>query len=111
MAELSEQERHILNWAQGTFGPVQDLTRLSARAAAELEELQEIVPPLAPDLVEADAAGAIAEEAADVVILLARLCAEMGLSLEAAIDQKMIKNTGRVWDLAGDGTGQHSNPE
>ena len=95
----AETSNTIRVWGDETFGEVEDLAALVARARGELDELAEAVR-----------AGDIAEtgrEAADVVILLHRLVALAGMDLNEQVDAKMAINRARKWTAAGDGTGGH----
>lgn len=96
---MAETSVSIAAWAEATFGPVTDLTVLSRRARQELDELEEAL--------RAGQSEEAVREAADVVILLHRVCALMGADLDAAVDAKMQINRARRWRLSGDGVGQH----
>lgn len=93
-----ETSRTIAEWAEETFGSARP-EALVDRAALELAELSE-------SLASADAE-AITSEAADVAILLHRLSHMHGWDLAEAIDAKMARNRGRIWERSGDGTGRH----
>jgi hypothetical protein len=77
----------IAQWCEETFGPITP-ERMVERAGEEFEELR--------------AEPSSAEEAADVVICLARVP-----GLWEAVERKMVKNRLRRWALRGDGTGYH----
>ena len=47
----------------------------------------------------------IAEEAADVMIMLYRLAQQQDFDLQACVDAKMLINRARKWRQCGDGTG------
>jgi hypothetical protein len=96
---MSETSASIASWGAATFGPAKDLRALVARAGLELAELDEA-------LASGDSAEAL-REAADVVILLHRVAAELGGDLAHAVDAKMVVNRSRAWSPAGDGTGSH----
>lgn len=53
----------------------------------------------------------VAEECADVVIMLGAVVAELGLDLADEIEKKMAKNRARKWHTLGDGTGNHIEEE
>jgi NTP pyrophosphatase (non-canonical NTP hydrolase) len=95
-----ETSASIAVWGTETFGPVSDLAVLTRRARAEFDELEAA-------LASADAAH-IAEEAADVVILLHRLVGLLQRDLASEIDAKMDINRKRQWRPSGDGVGQHT---
>lgn len=96
---MSETSASIAAWAETTFGPATDLTVLSRRARQELDELE--------DALRAGESAEAVREAADVVILLHRVCALLGSDLDAAVNAKMQVNRARRWRLSGDGVGQH----
>lgn len=77
----------IRQWCEETFGPVAP-DRIATRATEEMDELR--------------ADPTRVEEAADVVIVLAR-----HPDLWAAVERKMAVNRARKWRLMGDGTGYH----
>jgi hypothetical protein len=77
----------IAQWCEKTFGPITP-ERMVERAGEEFEELR--------------AEPTSAEEAADVLICLARVP-----GLWDAVQRKMVKNRLRRWNVRGDGTGYH----
>jgi NTP pyrophosphatase (non-canonical NTP hydrolase) len=96
---MTETSETIRTWSEETFGPADDLTALVRRARLELDELE--VALRAGNNAEAR------REAADVAILLHRLCGLCGGDLAQAVDDKMAVNRARTWTRAGDGTGGH----
>lgn len=80
----------IAQWCEDTFGPITP-ERIVSRAGEEMDEL--LAEPTR------------VEEAADVLICLARYP-----GLWAAVERKMKVNRGRKWRLMGDGTGYHIKP-
>jgi len=98
---MAETSATIALWGQQTFGSLSSPMAALERAALEMDELREaIARPETPPK-------EMAMEAADVVILLHRLCGELGYDLNALVDEKMRLNRDRQWTVAGDGTGQH----
>jgi NTP pyrophosphatase (non-canonical NTP hydrolase) len=95
----TETSNTIRVWGDATFGEVNDLAALVARARGEMDELEQALR--AGDMAEAG------REAADVVILLHRLVALAGMDLNEQVDAKMAINRARTWKAAGDGTGGH----
>lgn len=95
----TETSHTIREWGDATFGEARDLTALVARARGEMDELEQALR--SNDHAEAG------REAADVVILLHRLVALLGLDLTEQVDAKMQINRARKWKAAGDGTGGH----
>ena len=90
-AQGAETLETIAQWCEDTFGPIQP-ARIVSRAAEEMEELK--------------AEPARVEEAADVVICLARYP-----GLWETVERKMKVNRKRRWRLMGDGTGYHIKDE
>ena len=90
-AQGAETFETIAKWGEDTFGPIKS-ERIAGRAAAEMDELRDD-----PESVE---------EAADVVICLARYP-----GLWAAVERKMAVNRKRRWNVIGDGTGYHIKDE
>ena len=95
-----ETQASISLWAEETFGPAGSNVRVAARAN---EEMAELLRALAVD----DADPKAGEEVADIVIVLYRLAARLGVDLHAEIDRKMVKNRSREWKLDGTGHGYH----
>ena len=84
---MAETFETIVQWCDETFGPITP-ERMVERAGEEFEELR------------ADPTSA--EEAADVLICLARVP-----GIWKAVERKMAVNRKRQWALRGDGTGYH----
>ena len=102
--EMIETQRTIVEWADKEFGPVSGLSRVAARANAEMAELLRVVTSNQSNMLE----NAV-YEAADVVIILYRLADIAGFDLHSAIDAKMAINRNRKWDTsASDGHGYHT---
>lgn len=91
---MRETFQSIIDWADETFGPV-TVERSIERANEEIEEFLEAQE----DLSNIDE---VLDEAADVIITLARLP-----GIEHRIEEKMRKNRARKWHRVGDGTGYH----
>ena|SRR5579871_1422985 len=96
----AETSKTIYQWGADAFGEVSDLNRVIARARLEFQELAEAVAGGHP-------VDEIAQEAADVAILLNRLMGLLGRELGEEIDAKMKINRARTWLRNGDGTGRH----
>lgn len=90
----TETPDSIRAWALATFGPHKGALSVANRAQKELDELKEAAQQGAP-------AHVLAEEAADVVIVLCRLFGWED------VERKMVINRGRTWRLDGNGHGQH----
>lgn len=90
----AETTATIRAWAYATFGPPKGAVSVVDRAQKELNELRE-------KAVAGASPADLAEEAADVVIVLCRLFGW------ADVDRKMAINRQREWVLDGNGHGQH----
>jgi NTP pyrophosphatase (non-canonical NTP hydrolase) len=99
MVMQQENQTSIAEWAEEAFGPVSDYSALVKRASLELIELEQAVYDGSKD--------EIANEIADVMILLYRLAELNKIDLAAAINKKMTINRKRRWLKSGDGTGRH----
>ncbi len=94
-----ETQTTICEWAEKTFGPVNNPNDLLKRALQETTELSEAMAK--NNTIE------IGKETADIVILLHRLLDQYGLDLSKEVNEKMTINRARKWELRGDGTGSH----
>jgi len=94
-----ETQDSVAAWTTVTFGSPEPIVA-AARANEEMAELLTAVAKTKPD-------DYVAEEMADVVIVLYQLASTMGLDLHEAIDQKMRKNRARKWIADGTGVGRH----
>lgn len=100
MSERNESSDTIFDWSEQTFGPVLAGPK-AARANIEMAELlAEVNDPRADP-------SKIAEEAADVVIILTALVHHLGFNIFEEVDRKMAINRKRIWVSKGDGTGHH----
>lgn len=97
---MTETQNSIVAWIEATFGPVPTNARIVSRANEEMAELLRCVTldDAHPDL---------AEEMADVVIVLYRLAKNLGVNLQEEVDRKMAKNRSRSWKLDHQGSGYH----
>ena len=92
---MEETFETITDWADETFGPV-TLDRSLERAKEEIDEFLEEISR------QTFSVDDVLDEAADVIITLARL---PGIGYR--VDAKMKKNRSRKWRRVGDGTGYH----
>jgi NTP pyrophosphatase (non-canonical NTP hydrolase) len=76
---VNETQKTISDWAMKTFGMPSSLPSIAARANIELAELISAM--------EKGDTGGVAEEAADVVIILYRLADRAGITLHMPSDQ------------------------
>ncbi len=96
---MIETQKSITGWCNNTFGPASNLT-IVHRLKKELDELIKAV--------ENDSEPSeILLEAADMNIILRRLCGNLGMDLDSAVDQKMAINRKREWIAFGNGDGKH----
>lgn len=94
--------KDVVEWQRATFGETNPHAAFDRAAEEwiELESLQCISGLPAPALT-------VADEAADVCIVLAAFVASLGLDLSECIEAKMQKNKARKWVLTGQGCGRH----
>jgi len=93
-------QSEIGKWAEEAFGPIHDRARVAARANEEMAELLRAATSGAP--IEK-----IAEECADIVIILARIAHAGGFDLLQEVQRKMAVNRTRTWTQDGTGHGYH----
>lgn len=120
-----ESQRSIADWRQSVFGKSDEPAAVLCRALVEFGELMELLvddeasaalreaiqqcvfdvgwtdDPIAID------AGEVADEMADVMIVLFGAADDWGIDLMKAVDRKMQINRRRTWDITGPGLGQH----
>ena len=103
---MRETQGTIEEWRAATFEGHCDVFDMMVRANEEMAELIRAVtydPGNEPK--------EIADEAADVVIMLYSLATIAGFDLHEAVDRKMAVNRKRRWIPAGAGRYQHIEPE
>lgn len=96
---MGESLKNIGKWGTTTFGKVQP-SRGVERMEEEVDELRDAVR-------EGQGEHRIAQEMADVVIVLCHIADSMGVDLQRFIDAKMVTNRERKWNVHEDGTGYH----
>jgi len=94
-----ETQKTISEWIVSTFGDAGSNASVIARANREMSELLQAVTIN-------DNHPELAEEAADITIILMRLCERVGADLLTEIDRKMQVNRNRKWKVA-NGHGYH----
>lgn len=97
---MAETQVGISQWIENTFGPVISNARIVSRAN---EEMAEMIRSVTVD----DNHPELAEEIADVVIILCHLATRLGVDLPEEINKKMAVNRARKWDRDGSGCGYH----
>lgn len=85
---MTETQSTIAAWADAAFGPAKSLASIAARANREMAELLQKVVDLAPD-------EAIVEEAADVLIVLARYAAASGQEMHRYVAPRLSCSSDR----------------
>ena len=115
----NETQQSVGEWIDQTFpGTDPESPRKSIRALEEMVELCLASGATQTDVIEAISKAIratphspqpekIAEEAADVLIVLYGVAHMRGFDLQAEIDRKMAVNRSRQWAARGDGTGYH----
>ena len=96
----TETQKSISQWATETFGEAGSNMRVATRTN---EEMAELLSALSVDQNHEKAA----EECADIVIILYRLCERLGKDLNHEVDKKMTKNRKREWERDGSCHGYH----
>lgn len=97
---MTETQGTIVHWAHATFGAPTQLATVYERCADEFIELEEEVYGNRDK-------DKIANECADVFIVLCQVAEFVGADLQEAINRKMEKNRNRKWAITGEGVGQH----
>jgi len=97
-----ETQKTIHAWATQTFGLLVDKGVAIQRMMQEVDELD--YSSLHANTVSPSI---IANECADVLIMLYQVASAFGFDLHEQVDHKMKINRSRTWDVKGDGTGQH----
>lgn len=119
--QRDEDQKSISEWGQYTFGVAKDPSVIVGRALEEFGELMTLF--LSPEtgrkfkdtitavrarsgLQELDV-GKIADELADVLVVLYQAAESFGIDLLGAVDAKMVVNRARKWKITDEGIGQH----
>lgn len=97
--KLLWNQRSIWEWSFRTFGPSLKIKKV-IRANKEMSELMTAIVNDLPDV-------KIAEEAADVTILMMQICQDCGYDLLELVQEKMDINEKREWKENPDGSHQH----
>lgn len=118
----SEDQQSISDWGTHTFGQVKDPAVLVGRALEEFGELvlllmetragrkfQEVLASVQARLrtPEYRDESLIADELADILVVLYQAAEGYGVDLLGAVDNKMKTNRSRKWKITQSGVGQH----
>ncbi len=101
---MSDIQRSIGRWAAQTF-PESRIAGVLAHLNDEVRELNDVFAHEVKGMSPESALERIAEEAADVAILLYQLGSRCGFDLEQAVIDKMAINKARTWGKADSVTG------
>jgi len=99
---MIETQKSISEWGVKTFGYPTTLKVIVGRMLKEVKELEELGTGI--DVRNQEK---IADECADIYIVMCQVMNTLGYDLGACVDHKMQINRARKWKIAGDGTGQH----
>jgi hypothetical protein len=102
---MMETQKTISEWGFKTFGYPKSPVFIIDRLLKEVDELKDLKEQAEKynDLVYSK----IADECADIHIMLCQVMAVLGYDLPSCVNHKMEINRGRKWEVKGDGTGQH----
>ena len=95
-----ETQSTVNAWQRETFGPQTDREAIMEKLSEELWELNHAV-------YRDVGRKKVAEEMADVCIVLWQLAGAYNIDLTDAVASKMAVNRARRWNVRGDGTAQH----
>lgn len=96
---MKEDQASITAWAVETFGRPTPL-RCALRTNTEMAELLNTI-------YMSSALPEVADELADVQIMLYQLASSLRVNLASTVEVKMITNRNRKWAKDGHGCGQH----
>lgn len=124
---MRESTNTVYEWGLRTFGRVRDPAVYIGRALEEFAELVNLIEfkddageyavtalkDVAEEIkqegsIRYASAEDVAEEVADVRIVLEHVLGFLGYDGQVEVDKKMAKNRRREWKTRGDGTGQHA---
>ncbi len=97
---MVETQESISKWIKQTFGEARSNSRIVARANEEMAELLSYST-------SNDNHEKIAEEIADIFIVLYEVATNVGVDIHKEVNQKMEVNRARKWKLDNTGCGQH----
>lgn len=103
---MRETQRTISDWGVQTFGYPKSPKHITDRMLEEVEELKQVIE--AGNFGTQFSYERLADECADIYIVMVQMMDTIGYDLHACIDHKMhINRHDRKWKLHGDGTAQH----
>ena len=102
LPKVAPMQEQIAVWAERTF-PGETVDSTLAHLDEEHDELYDAIKHPRP--------GGVAEELADMAILLYKLAAMMGVDLDVAVEDKHDLNTNRAWGPPGHNGVRHHIPE
>jgi NTP pyrophosphatase (non-canonical NTP hydrolase) len=118
-----ETQQSVSEWGQSVFGRASDPALLVGRALNEFAELMEVLLPerIAKEFTEIcdslrarvrtpknkDIRAEVANELADIVVVLLQAAEGYGVDLLGVVDAKMEINRSRKWKIIQGGIGQH----
>lgn len=100
-----ETQKTISEWGCKTFGYPKSAKSVIDRMLEEVEELKKLSD--AQNTSFEDLSEKMADECADIHIMLCHVMSTLGFDLQACVDHKMEINRSRKWKITGDGVGQH----
>lgn len=104
---MVENQKTISEWGTKTFGFPKSIQTIVDRMLKESKELEELMSDKYKNQGSSYHCDRIADECADIYIVMCQVMNTIGYNLHACVDHKMQINRARKWKIAGDGTGQH----
>lgn len=101
---MSESQFTISKWADDTFGHAYNNLRSAVRLNEEMAELLK-------SLSVGDPIDKVANEIADVYIVLCRIATNTRVDIHEVVETKMKINRARKWQIDGTGHGYHVKEE
>jgi NTP pyrophosphatase (non-canonical NTP hydrolase) len=102
---MKETQKTISEWGAETFGYPVSVKAIVDRMLKEAKELEEFTTHV--NFENKGSYEEIADECADIYIVMCQVMNVIGYNLHACVDHKMQINRARKWQRLGDGTGQH----
>lgn len=104
---MKETPKTISEWGVETFGYPKNIETIVHRMLKECKELEELMGDKYKNIGTVYHCERIADECADIYIVMCQVMHTLGYDLHACVDHKMEINRHRKWKLNGDGTAQH----